>query len=438
VKKLFSRFLSASLEILLVAPIPFFIGALALPPPLSFWWLLTLPVYSFLGLLFRTIMPRHVIFQYLFGLPLCIAGSYSTCVLAGVQDKGIVLIAVCSILLFYRARMFVEHAWPDIFPPFITFYINILSFLLLLVIGISPKMAMYRLAFTFLGVVVIIVNLFVMNHLNLKTLTSPAGNNAKKAQLAVSKGMGSQNKLLLAVVFIVILIASSWRQMLDAIGWLFLKIWYIIDYLIGLLYPGSSESSSESGSGAMDGLPTSEAREPNPFWDKVMEIILYGVVALAVIAFVVFVLYVLYKLIKLLIKIIKRFLVLHGEYRDGHEEYKDVHESILKFSELPRKYLKQVSDWLSDLMKREPSWDSLKNGSEKIRYLYRKTLYKAIAGGYMYKPQLTPKETISDIAPAIQSEPLPLENLKTLYEGVRYGQSEPEAEDVETLKNKLS
>lgn len=93
----------------------------------------------------------------------------------------------------------------------------------------------------------------------------------------------------------------------------------------------------------------------------------------------------------------------------------------------------------SRLFKRSASvrWEDLKNGQERIRYLYGRALRRAVRGGWVWKPQWTPSETASQAAAAPAASRLLEPELCEAYEQARYGGIEPDEELVRRLKERI-
>ena len=119
------------------------------------------------------------------------------------------------------------------------------------------------------------------------------------------------------------------------------------------------------------------------------------------------------------------------------EEYEDTRESLVDIRDLPKEYLRRMGDWLSDRLKREPSWSDLKTNAEKARALYRRTLLKARAGGYKENAAYTPSQTLKAVIPHVKVSPQSLDTLRDCYEQARYGEREPDGEAVEALNREI-
>jgi hypothetical protein len=94
---------------------------------------------------------------------------------------------------------------------------------------------------------------------------------------------------------------------------------------------------------------------------------------------------------------------------------------------------------LSQLFKRPESvgWDDLKNGQERIRYLYMLALRRAVRDGWAWKSHWTPSETASQAAAMPAAARLLKPELCEAYERARYGEIEPDGELVLRLKGRM-
>ena len=107
------------------------------------------------------------------------------------------------------------------------------------------------------------------------------------------------------------------------------------------------------------------------------------------------------------------------------------------WKDLPKTYLNRARDWIAEQLKREPNWNDLKTVSEKVRALYRRTVYKASAHGFRYKDSLTPSQALPQAGQYIKTDPGDLDTLRKFYETVRYAGREPDAAPVEDLNRKI-
>ncbi|WP_277713422.1 DUF4129 domain-containing protein [Paenibacillus mucilaginosus] len=88
---------------------------------------------------------------------------------------------------------------------------------------------------------------------------------------------------------------------------------------------------------------------------------------------------------------------------------------------------------------REPRWEDLRSGGERVRYLYREWLRGQRRRGLQAPPQWTPAETVREAAAANgAAAPGPAAGeLLRLYESVRYGEKPVSDEEAAQLRSRL-
>jgi len=405
------------------------------------YWILTLPISSLIGLVLRRLFTHHKFIQIILGIPLCFAATYVSLDLLGFTGQemigGMVVGVIVSGFFFFRARQFWERDWSDMLVPFVAFYFIIINFIVLFIVAVAPIMAPIHPFVTAAGPFVIFVNLLSMNTLNLHNVTEIGHDSGIKNKVAVSKGIGSQNRILIVGVFFLILLVSLWSQLMDLVNTFMHWIWNGILFLLSLFSSNSSEGGAQGGS-EMDMLAgLAEETQRNPFWEKVGEILTAVTATIGVIGFLIFIGYQIYRLIKKMIPAVRDYLKQYGVFDNTLDEYTDTKERLIELKDLPQKYLKNAMEWLQDRLRREPKWEELETIEDKVRFLYRRAVLKGMAKGTLFNRAKTPSETVDGLTPAITSVEVGA-LLKTYYNNARYGGILPTEAEVNELYRKLS
>nr|WP_223285123.1 DUF4129 domain-containing protein [Paenibacillus sp. PL91] len=84
-------------------------------------------------------------------------------------------------------------------------------------------------------------------------------------------------------------------------------------------------------------------------------------------------------------------------------------------------------------------WNALASNAEKIRYLYLRVLRSGAEQGYPVNASLTPRETADDLAKWKDGKlkQVGMHPFIDIYEEVRYGDKEPDDQQVDALKRQL-
>lgn len=207
------------------------------------------------------------------------------------------------------------------------------------------------------------------------------------------------------------------------------------------LFAGGKEPERPS----LSNQPPAEAQMPlmagedKPFW--LWELLERIVMLAAAAAAVVLALLLLRQLYRRLPGWLRGLLNWLARYRRGAEEEDLGYVDEVTSTKDNRTLEPGGGPWrrLSRLFQKSASvrWDDLKNGQERIRYLYGQSLRRAVRTGWAWKPQWTPSETASQAAAAPAASRLLEPELCEAYERARYGGIEPDEELVLRLKKRM-
>ena len=206
------------------------------------------------------------------------------------------------------------------------------------------------------------------------------------------------NRILVFVTVLAGILIAGYNTLKDALL-TFLKsavlsVMALIDRLFSMLYSPSPAGETPQG-GMPPQLPAVEARPPSPFWEKVTEIMAYAVL-LILSAFALFF------LAKQLVKLWRRLAAwLKKLMEDGwageHAGYSDEKESLIDWQIIKQSYVDGIREWLDKVRRSEPRWNKLTDNSQRVRYLYRHLILRAMESGYFFRPWRTPNETMDDL-----------------------------------------
>jgi hypothetical protein len=247
------------------------------------------------------------------------------------------------------------------------------------------------------------------------------------------------NRILVFVTVLAGILIAGYNTLKDALL-TFLKsavlsVMALIDRLFSMLYSPSPAGETPQG-GMPPQLPAVEARPHSPFWEKVTEIMAYAVL-LILSAFALFF------LAKQLVKLWRRLaawlkkLMEDGRWAGEHAGYSDEKESLIDWQIIKQSYVDGIREWLDKVRRSEPRWNKLTDNSQRVRYLYRHLILRAMESGYFFRPWRTPNETMDDLTKKGLLGEDARELLEGLYGKARYTDKAVEDSEVEILRSKL-
>ncbi|MBE6929929.1 MAG: DUF4129 domain-containing protein [Ruminococcaceae bacterium] len=424
------------IEVVMLSLILCTITAIATTAPSCYIWVAMCLVFGALGVLLAYLLPGLRLLQTILGALICIGSALG---LHFALDSNIplsIFMGICFIAIDLRGRALTEKEWDEASPSFLYTIFVVFTLIFTLAVGIIPMLEPFRPIATLLGPIIVIVGLLTMNSLNVRSLTDVQRNSTSAGAMAVSKNMNLQNKLLLLVVLAVVILLSL-------LGPIYNGLYSLLRMFFAWLTSREAsepEGPLDEGGGGMEQPDMSGLAVPherNPLWVKIEEIFIIVVAVITLIAIVCFLAWAAWKGIRKLIAYLKTVDWFATREGTDLEEYEDTRESLVDIRDLPKEYLRRMGDWLSDRLKREPSWADLKTNAEKARALYRRTLLKARAGGYKENAAYTPSQTLKAVIPHVKVSPQSLDTLRDCYEQARYGEREPDGEAVEALNREI-
>ncbi|HHY82195.1 MAG TPA: hypothetical protein GX505_05880 [Clostridiales bacterium] len=247
------------------------------------------------------------------------------------------------------------------------------------------------------------------------------------------------NRVLVILTILIGLIIAGYNELKNA-ALRFLAsaaafIGYIINKILQFLYSPSEGGEAPQG-GQMPELPPGEARPTSPFWDMVIEILAYIILAVLAVFIIIFLARQLAKLWHRMVELLKK-LMEEGRWTSEAYGYSDEKESLVDWQAIRNNYIDSFKNWLERIRKSEPKWSQLTDNRQRVRYLYRHLLIKAISAGYSLIPWRTPSETIRNLTEQgmLSKEASPI--LEDLYGRARYGNELILDAEVEMLRKHL-
>lgn len=439
IKKMALDWLKSTVEVVILSLILCVVTVIAMPAPNCYIWVALMPLFSLLGILLHALFKRVPVLEYLLcALCALTAAFFIGAALASTVPEWVCM-GVFGAAFAIRARSIASRSWDEVTPIYLFTTFMVINLVFAMLTDIIPVLEPFRPAATVLGPIIVLVGLLSMNQLNLISLTDVQRNKLHAGNMVVSSTMNLQNKLLLVGIYLIILGVSCIGILIRALKWLAWRLYELILWLTSRFDSGESASGGDSGGGDLDlsVLVGKEDLTHNPLWDRIQEIIIRVIVFAAVAAFAAFLLFMLWKGIRRLIAFLKTVKFGGDEQDAGAVGYEDTRESLVDLRDLPAQYLKRARDWLSEQLRREPSWGELKTVPEKVRALYRRAVYKASSQGFHHKDTYTPSEEIAGLSGYVKTDAPTLDALRDYYEEVRYGNHVPEAGAVEQMNKKI-
>lgn len=434
-RKLLLSMMYGAVETLFILPIWFLALFFTTNQAFLYLWLLTVPlVYATGGMLISRVKKNRRLYRMLIGAAL---GAVHTLILLALLSASQAelpgVLAVIPVLLAAfmatRGMSAWTKGWNQSFPNMVM-VVSILFYVILTIAAhLQEKLQPYFSFLTICGILALVLLLYVVNERLLTSETQSGG----AIQSSTTKVFKRQNRFMLTVVAVLLLIAGLFRQLQSSIESLFHTIVNkFLEWMNGSGEP-TPDTPAEPQPPPPNGLPPVEANDP-PTWLVWLEYAAKFIgIALLVLGITVLLFIIGRKLYKLISKMMARFWERAESGKDGADGYTDEVESLVDRGKW------SVRLGRSNKKQKEAKWEELSTAGEKLRYLYRKYVSAAIGRGYGYKPYYTARETASDIEvwQNRSQAATDVDMLTRLYDEVRYGGQEPSEDLVQSLKKRL-
>ncbi|AFC28330.1 hypothetical protein PM3016_1405 [Paenibacillus mucilaginosus 3016] len=423
--------LQGAAELLLFLPLPLLLAVYALPAPGRWLWLASLPLLYAAGCALALRLPqerrltRHTV-AAAFGLlqAVCTLGAGLPALLA----------LPAGWLLARRGARMAAEPWALLFPPPAFAAGLLLQFAASFVLQFVPSFAPYLPLLLWGGLAALGTALFRMNRIRLQDETLNRSSSAGSPP-ALPPAVLWPNRLWTALLLAGVLLLAFGSALEAALRE---GLTRLAAFLLGLLPQGQEPPPEAAPPAAPPSPPALPPSEPPPAWLQWLEqALLYAAGALLTLLAA----YLLYRLARRLPGRLRRLLAWLAErmnpaQRSGSAEgYEDEVVSLLRAPSAGR----SGQGLQRGTRLREPRWEDLRSGGERVRYLYREWLRGQRRRGLQAPPQWTPAETVREAAAANgAAAPGPAAGeLLRLYESVRYGEKPVSDEEAAQLRSRL-
>ena len=419
--RVFIKWLQSLYEMLCIMPVLLLLGVLIVPEQYRLLCLCYLAGGYLGGLLLG--LPLKKSRMWLRLLTVLAGAIVPACYLFPAENWAPIVTAV-GIIAVYRGSILTHRSWEDHYPLPVS-WIGLVLYLLfsyLFTRGwmLTPYLPLYTLA----GVVFIITTVFALNHRAMKKAVPSKGEN-----ISLPRRMIRQNRWLIALLAVVVLLIGLFREIKDAVAAAAVAV---ADWFLGVLetlYGGMRQVPLEDGGGMQ--MPP-EAGTTNPFWEMVLTILLYivgGAIGLLIIAGV-FV--VLWRSLKRLFRALRELLGRRNE--PASQGYIDMRESLWDIGRMARRTLSRTRRWIRTALTPRERWRDMADNRQRARFLYRRYIRRAVSAGFNPDPAATAAETLA--AARAHAGSLP-DSFAGLYGDARYGETQPADSDIAALKDAL-
>jgi hypothetical protein len=291
------------------------------------------------------------------------------------------------------------------------------------------ELSEWRLWIAFCGIACVVA---FMNIVNNRHLMGESVDGSKSKTLSDAQ---RRNRMLLAGLTVVMVVFAAFRQIQR---WLEEHMLAAIKRLLGML--GGEEAAepppAEPAPPPQSMLPPMEQNEPSKML-VLLEQIVKIVVTIAIVAGALLLLYWLGRRLAVWLrrwmdKLLQRQTSLKAE--DG--AYTDEVEKLMSLNKWRDGIKNKLKSRRSREYDREPGWEELQSGQDRMRWLYRKWVRGGMSAGYTPQPNLTPRETAQSMSAwsGRDGAKPEAERFAAGYEAVRYGDAAPNESELERYR----
>lgn len=431
------RWLAVWVEYVMFFPIYGGLACLLLPESeWNIWWFLWFPLMALAGAVWRLFIPWKrerlwlVAIGFLLGIGL-IAGITQSWLTWQEAVLGLVLyfLFIRGIQAMSRPRVMIERHW-----QFTGIGLTLVVYAASHYVDDIEVLKGYL---SITGMIALLILFFDSNHQQLVR----ANRALKGSEGQVPKSIASFNRRYLVwfIVGVVVIVLLLFSSVMDRVTQL------LHDWLSMILKPGETgepalpPSSTGNPNDLLAGL--GEAKEPSAF-AKLLERIMIGAGWLLVIALTAWVLYLLFKkMIKTWMPGLWKKLTRWLKRQEGgtiSQGYVDEETDLFQWERLRHRMTEPFSKVIERISRRSTRIEDFATNKERIRFLYRAQVKRAVKDGYERHEYLTPSETLHSIASERRGEEQnSLSQLASVYNDVRYGDKDVSDEDVKKLRRQL-
>ncbi|REK77084.1 DUF4129 domain-containing protein [Paenibacillus paeoniae] len=422
--------LKGYIELLFYLPILLTLTILLLPSQTLNVWLATLPIVYCAPLAMLGSHSRiRFMMSLLLVLVLVFAHGAAVVLLtgAGLTPVTLVTVTLFGIFFAYRGFQHINLGWNISFDT-----IHMVTGIMAYVATQVLKMVLVQPLkdYTFIlntGIIASIFLLFII--MNERHVTKEVVDHRQSLALRATR---KQNRIWIAALIALLGIVMAFAQLRHGIESL---IHFILRWLLALI-----------GTGEPAPPPPAEEESPGPFmlpevdmegfafWNYLGIFIVIIIVILMTASLIVMIKKFGRTIIAMINKLLKRRVV------QPDTGYVDEIENLMTFSDMRNRMRDRLRSLFGSKGSRGDEWNTLATNRERVRYLYRTWLTAETKRGYTPQPHLTPRETAADIGDKAKGQRPDEEWIEPFigqYEDTRYGDKEPDDEQVLQYRTKL-
>lgn len=422
IKKGFRCWIQAWIELFIFLPFLLIPGYFVFNDAGLYIWLAVLPFFYVFGyIITKSFKKKYRIFITFLFVNILV----STLMFSGILAF---LVGFVSYIVFNsRGYLFSQRDISQFFPPNyywfgLTMYFA--SYITILYFDRNHELITY---ITYFGFLAIIITLFSNNQKILQSNALPG----KTQKVKLSSRMIKHNRLFI----LVFLLGCYGVTSFSLIGEMLQTANARLSAWINGFFQRDREITDRVFDEVGREIAVGKPKEPSA-WVSFLEQSMYVVV---IILGVIIGLLLLYAIIKGCIRLFKyiRSWILNkmglqaDENMDQGLGYVDEKENLLDMKKILHNAMGKAKSWMSN----DEKWSHQQTNDAKIRFLYRLQLYQVMRKGYIFKPELTPNETIEDIKLWNKESQLE-DNFSDAYNRTRYGHQIPDDETIDKLKEK--
>lgn len=438
-KVLFLTLSRGIIELLFYIPVLLTMAIYLLPAKVIVWW--------FAGLLISYTIPHllirrggnlsnvlRVFLDLLLGI-LPIAWLYPSIAI----EYPLIAFISCSfvgVVIVERSIRSLLASWKQSFEQ-VFMLICLLLFIVLQMLKVFwlNEVAHYDSIYNIAGMLAFVIFLFIANERLIKDQRMVE---RKSAAIRMSV---QQNRVLIALLTIILVSISLFRQFQEAIeGWILSVIRAFIAWLSSLGKEGEPLQQEQGMPPAMDmGLGDAE-KEPSIIWHYLEMISKY----IVFIALVLLLLFAVYKFGRKAYSVFQQLMAkLFNRHQTVKEEEASYTDEIEALQSVKARSKRTKTTVKGEKRLTDARWQAMSN-EKKIRTLYRFVIREEKSRGYRFKSTLTPLETILELSDGqylkdakLSNDKEQLQQLLEQYERSRYGQLAPTDAILQSLYSKI-
>lgn len=417
------KWLQSLYELLCLGVVLTIAGALMVPRERLLGWALYLCGAPLAGLLAGLPLSRsRVWLKLLAAIGLAGIAAY---LLFGI-NSWMPVTAMAGIFLVYRGIRLSHASWEDHFPLPLSWFGLGLYLLTAFLFSHWEPLLPFRNAVSLLGLVLIVCMLFVMNHRAMR-----AAAHAAEAPVVLPRRMLKQNRWMTGILAAVVLLIGLFEQLRTLVGAVARAI--VREIVMWFSRIPLTMHRISGGESLPPPLPPVSAGG-NPFWVKVLDILFFIVAGIIILALAGTVAVVIWTGVRTLCRLIADVLGKRSEAMA--EGYIDRRESLWDMRRITGNALNRTRRWFRVHFPAPERWQDMADNRQRMRYLYRRYVRRAMEKGFVPAAAATAAETVLQARPYVEDARI-AERLLASYQAARYGEAMPSDADVAAVKDAL-